>query len=402
VYWRQGSATPLSPSITHLSVSDKWFDLPVENLLPSKLTHLYFGVESNMRDFPPSIPFIHAQHDSVKNKYQPQITRGLCAFNQPIDNLPPLLTTLILGCSFNGSLDHLPSSLLHLVTGPFFNSPIDYLPSSLKLLEVGDSFNRPIDFLPSSLSHLTLNAAFNQPIDYLPHQLTHLKINSNRYSHSLDHLPTSLIELGLPEDSPPLMNHLPSHMKKLLAFSIEITDFLPPTLTHLYFGNKFNHPVDHLPLTLTHLEFGRNFNQPVDHLPPGLQVLNLGFYFQHNLDYLPESLLELHLEGQFNLPLDNLPPSLRILSFARGLSVFDRPLDNLPNMVEFLELSERFSQNMRKWPVNLKVLAIKTCRFQSLQNLPPGVEKLIVKRTFPNLPVDLANIPKRTKVTIVV
>jgi len=62
---------------------------------------------------------------------------------------------------------------------------------------------------------------------------------------------------------------------------------LPPNLTHLNFGQKFNQTLTPgvLPPSLTHLTFSFAFNQPLEMgtLPPNLEQLTLGTFFNQPL-----------------------------------------------------------------------------------------------------------------------
>ena len=132
-------------------------------------------------------------------------------------------------------------------------------------------------------------------------------------------------------------------------------DMLPPGLTHLTFGHKFNQPLGPgvLPPHLTHLKFGWNFNQPLGPgvLPPDLTHLKFGYNvynrptglsdFDQPLEVgvLPPSLTHLTFGNIFNQPLglDVLPPRLTHLKFVSrsefnqplGLGVLPRDLTNL-------------------------------------------------------------------------
>jgi FNIP Repeat len=67
-------------------------------------------------------------------------------------------------------------------------------------------------------------------------------------------------------------------------------DGLPPTLTHLTFGQSFDQSIDKLPLKLTHLTTGDKFNQTVDKLPLTLTTLETGNCFNQSVDKLPPTL----------------------------------------------------------------------------------------------------------------
>jgi len=100
-------------------------------------------------------------------------------FNQPIDNLPDGLETLILSNLFNQRIDHLPRNLKNLILGNSFNQRIDRLPEGLENIKLGKSFNRKITInsdmswtLPFTLKKILLYNTYPHlndiPSPYLP------------------------------------------------------------------------------------------------------------------------------------------------------------------------------------------------------------------------------------------
>ena len=63
----------------------------------------------------------------------------------------------------------------------YFNQPIDNLPVGLKSIILGNYFDQPVDNLPSGLQNLSFGWNFNQPIDNLPSGLQSIDF-SNNYS----------------------------------------------------------------------------------------------------------------------------------------------------------------------------------------------------------------------------
>jgi hypothetical protein len=166
-------------SSTHLTFG-KYFNQPIDSMLPDNVTHLTFGEHFNPSSLLP-------------------IDRGV---------LPNNLTHLTFGEHFNPSsllpIDRgvLPNNLTHLTFGEHFNQPIDrgVLPNNLTHLTFGEHFNQPIDrgVLPNSLTHLTFGKYYNQLIekDVLPDSLTHLTFCFSYY-HPIERsmLPDGLINL---------------------------------------------------------------------------------------------------------------------------------------------------------------------------------------------------------------
>ena len=92
-------------------------------------------------------------------------------FNQPVDDLPNVLTHLTFGDAFNQPVDDLPNALTHLTFSDAFNQPVNDLPNALTHLTFGDAFNQLVNDLPNALTHLTFGDAFNQLVDNLPNNL---------------------------------------------------------------------------------------------------------------------------------------------------------------------------------------------------------------------------------------
>lgn len=122
------------------------------------------------------------------------------------------------------------------------------------------------------------------------------------------------------------------------TYNIPVTnELVPKHVTHLYFGKRYNQPVNNLPDNIVKLMFGYDFNQSVDNLPPNLKSLYIHGY------------------GNFNKSFDKLPASLKYLSLPfRG-----QPLDNLPDGLLKLNICNiKMKCNIIKLPANLKVLNI--------------------------------------------
>src|SRR5207245_621169 len=93
---------------------------------------------------------------------------------------------------------NLLKNITHIKFTSLFNQPIDNLPDSLISLIFGNSFNQPIDNLPNSLQYLTFGCNFRYSFKILPKNLTHLTLGCCNDSYELlDYLPNSLIYLHL-------------------------------------------------------------------------------------------------------------------------------------------------------------------------------------------------------------
>ena len=218
-------------------------------------------------------------------------------FNEPIDCLPPSLTSLTLGAVFYQPR-HSPFGFSNYKVPISFNYPLDHLPPLLTHLTLrGPSFGHPLNNLPDSLLHLDVRLSCDQPVDHLPPSLTQLYLR-DRFASPVDHLPPSLTLL-----------HLEAEERGDIDWNFNL-DHLPPSLTHLSLDNyfKFNKPLDNLPSALTYLDISRSgFNHPLDHLPHQLKELLVGYDFNYPVDNLPPTLITLELGICFDQPVDHLP-----------------------------------------------------------------------------------------------
>ena len=148
----------------------------------------------------------------------------------------------------------------------------------------------------------------------------------------------------------------------------------------LHLGDKFNQPLDNLPDNIKHITFitdkdsdnWSSFNQPLENLPSKLESLNLmSCEFKQSLDYLPSSLkyFKLYLANPFyqeNL-LYNLPANLEHLClYSNNNKYYSIPID------------ENHLFNLNHLPANLKILEIMPNTYQPIENLPKGLETLII------------------------
>ena len=182
-----------------------------------------------------------------------------------------------------------------------------------------------------------------------------------------------------------LLQDLPSTITQIVlnrTFNEPIsTNSLPPSLTHLSFGDSFDRPVDHLlPLTLTYLFFGCLFNQSVDDLPSSLHTLILGTKFNKLVDHLPRNLRVL----AFNpfLPLDLLFQHERLYEWDSPTEyTFSHPCAFCPSYGVLLRRSEHyrsiFNHPMRNLPPQLTHL-VTGDKFESELFLPASLTHLFV------------------------
>jgi len=148
----------------------------------------------------------------------------------------------------------------------------------------------------------------------------------------------------------------------------------------IYFTKTFTNKIDNLPRHIKAIRFNETmklnhyhyipirytskhneffiFNHPITNLPPDLELLELSGEFLQSLDYLPNNLKYLILNVYYisQISLDLLPTNLEILILKSNDYIFT----NLPNNLQELYLIGRHSGLMNKFPINLKLLLIKS------------------------------------------
>ncbi|EGG18492.1 hypothetical protein DFA_03986 [Cavenderia fasciculata] len=184
------------------------------------------------------------------------------------------------------------------------------IPPTITTIAFGSSYNLPLESLPPALKNLTFanGSVFNHPIlpGQLPATLESLSFESH-YRHKLEEsvLPTSLTKLTLP---------------KPYNYAFE-PNTLPHSLQNLQLSHDFNQPLNHLPPNLTRLTPGVKFNQPITigQLPNTLEHLSLrdSSFFSHPIDVsvLPPNLKTYALPPKYNyrIPKGGLPPTIEFL-----------------------------------------------------------------------------------------
>eukprot|EP00026_Physarum_polycephalum_P005778 Phypoly_transcript_05816.p1 GENE.Phypoly_transcript_05816~~Phypoly_transcript_05816.p1 ORF type:complete len:375 (+),score=57.92 Phypoly_transcript_05816:484-1608(+) len=227
----------------------------------------------------------------------------------------PRATHFTLSKHYNDPVGKIPRGMLQINWGRTFNQPLPPLPPLITHLTFGDYFKQHISSFPPALTHLVLGICFGKPLPDLPPTITHITLTNRWNSTPLPSYPLPNLQyLNVQETSfnQPISGDLYPQLTHLLLprdFSIST---LPPLLTYLYVGSRFNQPINDLPKSLTHLVFPFicNFNKPINKLPPSLTHLILGSNFNHPADSLPSTLTHLYFGNAFNCPIDALPLSL--------------------------------------------------------------------------------------------
>lgn len=214
------------------------------------------------------------------------------------ENIPKKTKNLIFGKYFNQDIEKkfIPQSVICIKfdKDSQFNDIIKpgSLPVNLKELHLDSTlYNNPIEkkTLPSNLTHLNLGSAFDQELKpgVLPDSLEYLSMPN--YTHILKKgvIPPKIKDLKLTYYNHPITEGvLPDELEvlKLINFNNTIEE-LPWSVTELYFGDKFNQPIDHIlqNSNLKYLTLGDDFNQPLDFVPESLTELSINIY-RHEID----------------------------------------------------------------------------------------------------------------------
>lgn len=286
-----------------------------------------------------------------------------------------------------------------------------------------DSTEFNLHTLPFSTTHLLLHTLDSEYLTYnlerLPSSITHLALESSSsiflpLFSSLNKM-HSLISLKVENSLLDFQNGFPPNLKKLkLSNADSPVNNLPPTITHLFFGNYFNQKVDNLPSTLTHLKFGTEFDQNISNLPQSLTHLTLNFGSTHEINRdlnLPKNLTHLCIKMKYiysfvidfppnliylKVPSYNitapLPCSIKQLHFTYMTSSFYKlckykgwVFENNINPIS-LEYCTSFLED--ELPTSLQKLSIYEYEFNSpVDYLPPSLTHLTIQGTF-NHPID--------------
>ena len=218
-------------------------------------------------------------------------------------------------------------------------------------------------------------ADFNLDMDFPP-SVTHLYFG-NRCGRAVTHLPPTVTSLSYDEEW-------------------DITS-LPPHLTRLTFGYTKHRLLPHFPLSLTHLNCAltvlpslaqlANLEELqitsdtyfVPDLPPSLKVLDINtndypILFQS----LPPALRVFRTITAIP-PIDKLPPLLTELEFG---GTFNQPVDNLPSSLTRIKFGKQFNQPVDKLPLSLAHLSFHEDFNQPVDCLPPSLIRLHFGNSF--------------------
>ena len=170
--------------------TDGKFNHPVENL-PNSLTHLKFGKHFNqpIDNLPPSLMQLELGDDF--NQPIDNLPRSLVhlefsqksCFNKSINNLPVSLKYLRLGYYFNQPVTY------HTIFLGNENST-QFLITIINLFKFDEKFNQPVDNLPESLKTIVFGWNFNQSVN--KHKFSNSSVFSESLTNQWTIFPTLL------------------------------------------------------------------------------------------------------------------------------------------------------------------------------------------------------------------
>lgn len=299
---------------------------------------------------------------------------------------------------FKNSFSSSPSSAItYLKLNDDFNYSISKLPPCLETLYLGLTFNHPLPAIPKTLTSISFSTYYNFPItSLLPPSLTFLSLGLKFDKEIPFHEFPSLLSFQYSRRK--TISHFPSTLTYLNLQQNEITT-LPPSILHLFCYTKKPINLSNLPPNLITFSPGHLFNQPVDNLlPSSLKYLEIKCKdFDHSLDSLPPSLTRLSIKYEYNIfnrPIDSLPPSLTILKIKSN--TFSHPVDHLPSSLTILKLPNNYNFPLNKLPPSLTTLILGNEFNQAIDNLPKNLLHLKLHENFnqslENLPPSLISL----------
>lgn len=200
--WK-GSLSWLPDNITHLELPNNYNEPLLK--LPNNLKILKLGLRYNQNiNLPEGLEQFICVYEHMdlwnQNIVYPKSLKKLILgnkFNQPLDNLPPNLETLMINSYiFNHPLDNLPYNLKHLIiiSCSNFDKSLDNLPATLKSLVIIGKYDQPLDNLPIKLKTLIIHSEYSHSLNNLPLDLQYLSLvfYSFQYDYTFDNLPPNL------------------------------------------------------------------------------------------------------------------------------------------------------------------------------------------------------------------
>jgi hypothetical protein len=227
----------------------------------------------------------------------------------------------------------------------FTNNDKEYIiENKIKYLYLNSNDNIPE--LPNTITHLKLGRYFNKPeiewVDKIKN-ITHIFFG-NHYNHSIEKLPETITHIFLGYEFNQSVDSLPKNLEyiKLGSKFNKSVDLLPINLKYIIFGNTFNSPIDNLPFNLIGIKLYHYFNCPIKNLPSSIRYLHYSLHFSIPI-FFPKNLEQLILPDNYNEIVDNLPDTITHLHLG---NIFDKKITKLPNCLKYIIFSNNYNNDI--------------------------------------------------------
>jgi hypothetical protein len=166
------------------------------------------------------------------------------------------------------------------------------------------------------------------------------------------------------------LQNLPTNIDFFIIFENGFNQVvvIPERTKELRLNSVYNIKLN-FPEGITHLKLGEGYNHKLE-LPNSIRYLEISRGYKHQLDNLPMGLTHLKFSGDFRYK--KFPTTLTHLELGSNSSGC---LNNLPNGLEKLIIGNYFFGNVNNLPCGLKL--IKCSRFLKIDKIPFNCELVI-------------------------
>ncbi|KYQ90352.1 hypothetical protein DLAC_08967 [Tieghemostelium lacteum] len=372
-YWLPKKLKSLKFTVSSREWNPNILYLNLQKELPSSLIELKCNIGETsllMRYFPQQCNITRLTIDRLNQPLLPGLLPSsieYLSFDQvdtvfTIGSFPDRMKVLVMGTNYNHPIDPgtFPDTLRILYLPIKFNHILEpgSLPNGLKKLYIGDKYKveLQLDVIPKSLEKLVLGDGYRHElkVGVLSEGLKSLQMYNKDVILNIGSIPKSVESLRSYYISP---IYIPNVKIQKYIFSC-IGPLKPLTLPHqlqkLKLSNSFNCVIGKGPIfpkSLTTLIFGINYDQPIrGSLPPTLTNLEFGYKFNQFIypNDIPLSVISLTYGEYFNRPLntDSIPPSVKYLHLKKKNPNYDPSL--IPQNVLHLQIADQVIFNKLK------------------------------------------------------
>jgi hypothetical protein len=259
------------------------------------------------------------------------------------------------------------------------------------------NFNDNIPDLPNTITHLKLARCFNKPEIEWVYKIKHIThiFFGNHFNQPINNLPESITHIFIGYEFNQSVDSLPKNLEYIKFGSKfdKSVDLLPQKLKYIIFGNMFNQPIEHLPKKLIGIKLYHYFNQSIDYLPDSIQYLQYSLYYQNTL-FFPKNLKQLFLPDNYNTKIDNLPDSITHLHLG---NIFNQKITKLPSNLKCIIFSNNYTHdilclNLLQNQIDYVELGLKYNI--AIKNLLNNISELVINSNYSH---DFNSLPKKLK-----